>query len=612
MSTKEQKFSIKPYLAKHKGWVISYLLIAIGSTIVEFFTTIFTSKMILSLTEQISYGAAADYSIITHYAIFTAICFAAGLVFRFLFPWTFQKFSCILSSEMILDITERAFFISSKSYANHTSGEFMQRISGDPSNIVGSLAGIIDNFAIMIESFVVIVYIALLNWIMGLVIFATSMLFFIIQKYRRRLRIKNQKALRKANEKHSSLINEVIRSERDIKSLNLEVPLKENNRESLQELKDKQYKTSMTNVNFNVIAGFVLRIYILILVFLGIYLMKLELLIPGVFIVILQYRNCMQSFSSNLGSIGDIFADIKVSLNRINELYQNDSYEIETFGSLHKDKLIGNIQFKDVDFSYLDYKQIPHAEIEKQQKYNKRHHIKTPIPTREVVGSRKVFDKLNLHINANTSVAFVGKSGCGKSTALNLVSKIYKVDDGEILIDDININDFDKETLRSQITLVNQFPYIFDRTIKENLLLAKPNASDEELEKAIKDSALDEFISTLPEGIDTRVGESGIRLSGGQKQRLAIARALLKDSAIIILDESTSSLDNLSQNIVKESLDRIRGSRTVIIVAHRLSTIKNVDKIFFMDDGKVIDEGSFEELNKRNQKFREMYEAEEI
>lgn len=608
-----QKFSFKYYISQNKGWASLYLFFALVSTVVEFFTTIFTSKMILALTQEISISTG-DYSMVVRYAILAAICFAVGLTLRFFLPWSFQKLNYRMSSAMILDITERAFSISSKSYSSHTSGEFMQRISGDPNTIISSLANIVDCIAMIIESVVVIAYIATLNWIIGIVILATSAIFLVVHKYRRRMRIKNFKLIKKANEKHSSLINEVIRSERDIKSLNLEAALKQKNQESLKELKDTQYKQSLININFNLLAMFVIRAYTLILVFLGIYLMKFELLVPGVFLVILQYRGYMNSFSSTLGSIGDIFADLKVSLGRINELYsgdRNNDYQIETFGNVHKNKLKGNIKFENVKFSYIDYKQIPPKEVEKQKKYNKKHKIKTPVPTREVSNTNKIFDNLNLEIKANTSVAFVGKSGCGKSTILNLISKIYTVDGGKITIDNININDFDKQTLRSQITLVNQFPYIFDMTIKENLLLANPNATQKQLQTAIKNSALDEFIATLPDGIETRVGEGGIRLSGGQKQRLAIARALLKKSAVIILDESTSSLDNLSQSIIKDSLDKIKGSVTCIIVAHRLSTIKNVDNIFYMEEGKIVDQGTFEELFKNNKSFKDMYQAEE-
>lgn len=189
---------------------------------------------------------------------------------------------------------------------------------------------------------------------------------------------------------------------------------------------------------------------------------------------------------------------------------------------------------------------------------------------------------------------------------------MYEADEGQVLIDGIDIKSLDKETLRSTISLVNQFPYIFDMTIKENLLLAKADATDEEIVDAIKKASLEEFVSTLPKGLDTKVGESGIKLSGGQKQRLAIARALLRNSNIIIFDESTSSLDNFAQGEIKKSIDGLKGKSTIVIVAHRLSTIKDVDKIFFLDGGKIIDTGTFDELFEKNEKFKTMFLAENI
>ena len=189
---------------------------------------------------------------------------------------------------------------------------------------------------------------------------------------------------------------------------------------------------------------------------------------------------------------------------------------------------------------------------------------------------------------------------------------MFEVDSGEVLIDGVNINELDKETLRSAISLVNQFPYIFDMTIKDNLLLAKKDATNKEIADAIEKASLTDFISSLKKGIDTKVGESGIKLSGGQKQRLAIARALLRNSPIIIFDESTSSLDNFAQENIKQTIDSLKGKSTIVIVAHRLSTIRNVDKIYFLDNGKIEDVGTFDELFENNVKFKNMFYADNL
>ena len=262
------------------------------------------------------------------------------------------------------------------------------------------------------------------------------------------------------------------------------------------------------------------------------------------------------------------------------------------------DNIKGDIEFNNVSFTYYEY----------EFEFNK----KTKKKTKKLVTENQIFENLSFTIPRNSTVAFVGKSGSGKSTILNLIAKMNEVDSGEVLIDGVNISSLDKETLRSTFSLVNQFPYIFDMTIKENLLLAKSDATDQEILTAIKLSALDEFVNTLPKGINTKVGESGIKLSGGQKQRLAIARAMLRRSPIILFDESTSSLDNFAQEEVKNSIDKIKGTSTIIIVAHRLSTIKDSDIIFFLDSGKIIDQGTFDYLYQNNENFQRMFLAENI
>ncbi len=283
---------------------------------------------------------------------------------------------------------------------------------------------------------------------------------------------------------------------------------------------------------------------------------------------------------------------MRVSAESMFDLYDDRKFPTEKFGNIQVDTLQGNITFSHVGFAYKDESTLLNSS---QAQPN------TTTP------SKKVLDDLSFTIPANTTVAFVGKSGSGKTTILSLISKLQVAQEGKILLDTININDLTKDSLRNNISLVNQFPYIFNQSIKDNLLMAKPNATQEELWEAVEKSYLKEFVDQLPNGLDTIVGESGIKLSGGQRQRLAIARAILRHSSIMIFDESTSSLDNYAQEYIKKSIDHLKGSSTIIIVAHRLSTIKNVDKIYFLDDGKIIDSGTFDELFQKNETFKKMF-----
>ena len=217
---------------------------------------------------------------------------------------------------------------------------------------------------------------------------------------------------------------------------------------------------------------------------------------------------------------------------------------------------------------------------------------------------------INFKINPNETVSFVGKSGSGKTTLFNLISKLYTSKKGEILLDEVNINKLDKETVRSNISVISQNPYIFNMSIKDNLKVVKENASDDEIISACKMAALHDYIMGLKDGYDTIVGESGVTLSGGQRQRLAIARALIQNTEIILFDEATSALDNETQGKIQDAINNMQGIYTILIIAHRFSTVVGADKIVVVDDGKVVGIGTHEELLENNDIYKKLYELE--
>lgn len=219
-----------------------------------------------------------------------------------------------------------------------------------------------------------------------------------------------------------------------------------------------------------------------------------------------------------------------------------------------------------------------------------------------------VLHDFSLEIKKNESIALVGNSGGGKSTIVSLLPRFYDIQSGAITIDDNNIKNIDIEALRSQITIVFQDNFLFNGTIRDNILLGKADATEEELRQAVKAAYLDEFIAELENGLDTPIGERGNLLSGGQKQRVAIARAFLRNSPILILDEATSALDNKSEAIVQKAIENLMANKTVIIIAHRLSTIKNVDKIAFIQEGCLAEFGTHNELmDIKNGHYKTLY-----
>ena len=219
-----------------------------------------------------------------------------------------------------------------------------------------------------------------------------------------------------------------------------------------------------------------------------------------------------------------------------------------------------------------------------------------------------VIDKLNLTIPKGSSVALVGPSGGGKSTIANLVPRFYDVNEGSISIDGTDIRQITKNDLRSLMGIVTQDSILFNDTVANNLRIAKPDATEKELKNAAKIANALSFIEALPKGFDTTIGDQGNKLSGGQKQRLSIARAVLKNPEILILDEATSALDTESERLVQEALIKMMKSRTSLVIAHRLSTIQNADLIVVLQDGKIAEKGTHEELIAKNGTYKKLIE----
>jgi ABC-type multidrug transport system fused ATPase/permease subunit len=220
-----------------------------------------------------------------------------------------------------------------------------------------------------------------------------------------------------------------------------------------------------------------------------------------------------------------------------------------------------------------------------------------------------VLTDVNLKIGYGEVVAIVGRSGVGKSTLADLIPKFYVPSSGILTIDGININEIEIRSLREQIGIVSQDIILFNDTVKENIAFGKQDASEAEIIQAAKMAYADEFIQEMPAKYHTVIGDRGLKLSGGQRQRIAIARAILKNPPILILDEATSSLDSISEALVQKALDTLMRGRTTIVIAHRLSTIKNADRILIIEKGEIADIGKHEELIEKNATYRELYDT---
>jgi len=273
----------------------------------------------------------------------------------------------------------------------------------------------------------------------------------------------------------------------------------------------------------------------------------------------------------SIAGLGDIYGQVQRAIGaseRVLEII--DETPEPQMASESNNKLEGYISFKDVRFAY---------------------------PTRKEL---EVLKGLSFEVSKGQKVALVGPSGAGKSTIIQLLSRFYEVSDGEIKIDHQPVKETSIELLRKNIGMVPQEVMLFGGTIKENIAYGRPSASEEEINEAAKKANAFEFIEKFPEGMQTVVGERGVKLSGGQRQRVAIARAILKDPAILVLDEATSSLDAESEHLVQQALDKLMEGRTTIMIAHRLATVRKADVIFVIKDGEIVERGTHDDLSSKD------------
>ncbi len=460
-----------------------------------------------------------------------------------------------------------------------SSGDILNRVSSDPERFSDTISMIIDrlNFTVIRISRLATFF--ALSWVFGIYAIIAGLIVCIIPM------IISKKCVGPARHRDSkiednfqSLTNEMVRGVRDIKSLNLNSFFARNFRAQLNYNRNSNDNLSIMRNGMwssqNALSYFFSAVgYILCIV-----LITQDMMALSVMLTIMMYDWGVYNAFSDISRIYDDLNSMEVRAKRMYEIMDNSVYPKEVFGDRVLNKVYGDIKFNNVGFKYDD---------------------------------NVVFEDLNFEIKAGECVGLVGRSGEGKSTILSLMPRLYDVSSGEITIDGVDIRRLTCDSLRDTVSIVSQNPYIFNISIRENLLYVKPDATQDEIEDACKKAQIHDFIMSKPEQYDTKVGEGGVVLSGGQKQRLAIARAFLKGSKILLLDEATSALDNESQGKVKEAINNLKGQCTILIVAHRLSTVMDCDKIMVLSNHKINAEGSHEQLMMTCPTYRELYKQDD-
>ena len=479
-----------------------------------------------------------------------------------------------LKSDMLESLTN----FEVKNFDNTNSGLFISRLNKDTTELSELFDYITDDLSGVILNVSFIVYVSYLNIYLGLYLILNVIFIYILTSKKLYYYKSAKKDYKEKDEKVVGLYTDVIRGIREIKNLNLKsIVLRDVNKRQTETIKS-EIKSIHTKRTWNRWIKAFQHILDFIFILLSVYFIINNTLQISSFMIIFLYKNKVLDLIDYISEIREKLADGKVSASRVFDIITYNSFSKEIYGTTKLDNIKGNIEFKKVEFKY---------------------------------NSNKLFENLTFKVEPNKMIAIVGKSGEGKSTILKLISKSYSANSGEILIDNHNINDLSEETIKNNISVVSQSPYIFNLSIKENIKLANSNATDNEIIEVCKKAQIHDVITSMKDGYNTLVGENGVILSGGQKQRIAIARALIKKSKIILLDEATSSLDNNNQEKIKNVIKDLASDHTIIIVAHRLSTIVDSDNIFIIDKHKISASGTHNELMKNCAEYRNLYEIEE-
>lgn len=555
------------YIKEAKLNLIGYGIVSIIEAIISAIIPLLAAKVILNITNGIinQLILSAIVVFIIELILYVMIYFK-GFFYQKIYQKTLIAIQKSLTKEILnLEVQE---------IDKNSSGLFINRLNKDTQDIAGLFMEYAYWLSYIITNVGVLVTIFILNKYLFIYAVITSLIVYFINRKSLAKQYEVQRKLKTIEENKTGLTSELVRGIRDIKILNASRSILKQAYNKIEDATNEQVHIMNIRRLYNYIESNIRALTDLGLILVGCLLYNKSLLSIPNFVIIYNYQAKVKNLLVGIVKIAEYNKKFSIAANRVYEVIENDKFAKEQFGNIKKDKLEGSIKFVDVSFSY---------------------------------DTEEILKKMSFTIKPNEKIAFVGKSGAGKSTIFNLITHLYQVSSGKVLLDDININDLDCNTIRNNMSIITQNPYIFNFSIKDNLLLAKEDATLKEIREACRLACIDDYIMSLPDKYDTPLGENGIILSGGQKQRIAIARALLMQTEIILFDEATSALDNETQEQIQKAIDNLKGEYTILIIAHRLSTVIDADKIFVIDDGKIIDSGTHQELLKKCEFYKNLY-----
>lgn len=575
---KKKKVSIWKYVKKCYPYFKREKKALIILIIISLIISIFNSFGPALMAKVLDYATSSRLDEALKYLLFVVgLALVIDFFDKIVFIRNYTKIQESITNNIKKDVISSYFEIDNKELLKTSSGIFLTRITSDPDNIIDAFDAVRGNFTKILSNIFVFIYIFHINFVLGTITVIGTISVYLVEKSAMDKWNAYRKRRNKLRDRNTTIINEGLKGTHDIKLLNIVEHFKNKVSGNLDELCNDTVGSIKVDSGYVFLRTIVVYAFTAVLIVLSIYFVKFDVIKVSSLIAIFMYKDRLFTSILYLAWTERQLKEFALSAERIFEVIDHSKFKLEHYGNKRVNELSGKIEFKNVYFKY-----------EKDS----------------------VLKGVSFNIEPKDTVAIVGKSGSGKTTIVNLISKIYEVDKGSIILDGNNINDLDKYSIRNNISVISQKPYLFNMTIKENLLLVSPNASQKQIENVCKICELHDYIMNLPKKYNTLVGEGGVTLSGGECQRVAIARALLMKTNIILFDEATSALDNETQENIQKAINNISSEYTMIIIAHRLSTIKNCNKIIVIDDGKVSGIGTHNELYKNNEIYKSLYEKE--
>jgi len=574
---------LKPYLFSYSiGWVFLVLSTLAGLVFPYLMGGLLGADSGGSSVDTI--GQVLSKNSVNGIAFALFILFGVQSLFSFFRVVLFNNVTENALRDLRNDAFERMIYMPMDFFNTHKVGELTSRIASDITQIQETMRTTIAEF---FRQLVIVVggitFLVFISWKLSLIMLGTvpvmAIIAVIFGRYIRKLSKNAQDFTAESN----SIIEEALSGIANVKAFTNEVFNLNRFRINTQKMRDLNVKSGIWRGVFVSFIIFCLFGAIVFIIWQGMIMTQgaHPTLPKEGFYQFILFTILM---GASIGSLPELYANIQKALGAVENLVEimNTATERELVDGTKKPTLSGNIRLEDVHFQYPQRLDVP------------------------------VLSGINFNIARNQTLAVVGGSGAGKSTLASLLLRYYEPQSGAVFFDETDTREIDLEYLRSHIAIVPQEVMLFADTIQENIRFGRPEASAQEIEDAAKAANALEFIQSFPEGMNTQVGDRGIQLSGGQKQRIAIARAILKNPAILILDEATSALDSESEKLVQDALDRLMTNRTAIVIAHRLSTIRKADKIIVLQDGKIIEEGNHETLIALNGAYARFVELQNL